>query len=335
MGDVEYQEALKLGKRDYKARVFEGQFPYLPVLDEILSEADIQTEQNMGLVQVPLDLVVGTSTMGRTYSFASNFMPILDESSEFAIKWANLADAQVNEGIRDPIKAYEYMNRYYVVEGNKRASVLKYYKAVSIAAYVTRKIPKYSEDKEIKLYYEYMKFNEITGLFTVEFSKLGMAEQLLTLIGKTTRWDDMDRENFNKVLFDFTKAFNFRGGQRLRIKLGDAITSFMNIFGYEKMYSMTESEYNDNILRVWNEFTMLQEKHSVDLVMDPTKVQEKHSILKSLIPTMPKKFTVAFLYPKSPDTSDWIYAHDLGCNYLGRFHHNYNNRKQIQLHHLY
>lgn len=27
-----------------------------------------------------------------------------------------LSDAQVNEGIRDPIIAYEYMNRYYVVE---------------------------------------------------------------------------------------------------------------------------------------------------------------------------------------------------------------------------
>ena len=36
----------------------------------------LQTEQNMGLVQVPLDFVVGTSTMGRTYSFAANFMPI-------------------------------------------------------------------------------------------------------------------------------------------------------------------------------------------------------------------------------------------------------------------
>ena len=33
----------------------------------------------------------------------------------------SLSDAQMNEGIRDPIKAFEYMNRYYVLEGNKRA----------------------------------------------------------------------------------------------------------------------------------------------------------------------------------------------------------------------
>ena len=84
MGETEYSEALKLGKKEYRSRIAKGQFPYLPVLDEILSEADIKTEQNMGLVQVPLNFVVGTSTMGRTYSFAANFMPILDEETEFA-----------------------------------------------------------------------------------------------------------------------------------------------------------------------------------------------------------------------------------------------------------
>ena len=115
MGETEYSEALKQGKKEYRARIAKGQFPYLPVLDEILSEADIKTEQYMGLVQVPLDFVVGTSTMGRTYSFAANFMPILDEETEFAVKWSNLSDAQMNEGIRDPIKAFEYMNRYYVL----------------------------------------------------------------------------------------------------------------------------------------------------------------------------------------------------------------------------
>ena len=65
MGETEYSEALKLGKQEYRARIAKGQFPYLTVLDDILSEADIQTEQNMGLVQVPLDFVVGTDVYKR------------------------------------------------------------------------------------------------------------------------------------------------------------------------------------------------------------------------------------------------------------------------------
>lgn len=78
MGETEYSEALKLGKKEYRARIAKGQFPYLPVLDEILPEADIQTEQNMGLVQVPLDFVVGTSTLGRTYHLRQILCPDMD-----------------------------------------------------------------------------------------------------------------------------------------------------------------------------------------------------------------------------------------------------------------
>ena len=188
MGDLEYQEALKLGKKEQKICLAQGRSPYLPVLDEILTHQDIQTEQNLGLVNVPLEHVVGTSTRGRTYAFAANFMPILEMGSEFSFKWANLADAQVSEGIRDPIVAYEFMNRFYVVEGNKRVSVLKYYKADSIPAIVTRKIPKLSDEYDVKLYYEFMKFNEATDLNTVEFTRLGKAEQLLTHVGAPTPW---------------------------------------------------------------------------------------------------------------------------------------------------
>ena len=316
MGDQEYTEALKLGKKEYKSCVSQGRFPYLPVLDDILSREEVRTEQNMGLIQIPLDFVVGTSTMGRTYSFAANFMPILRENTEFAVKWANLSDAQINEGIRDPIVAYEYMNRYYVVEGNKRVSVLKYFKADSIVANVTRKIPKYSEDEDVKIYYEYMKFNEITGLFNIEFSKPGMAEQLLELTGCTTRWDPEVRSEFNSLLLHFTRAYEFRGGSKLPITVGDALTAFINVYGYNESLAMSDAEMNTNVVKCWNEFVVLTHKHTVGLVMDPTSVQEKKSLLSYLLPTSNRKFTVAFLYPKSPEESDWIYAHELGRNYL-------------------
>ena len=116
MSEMEYQEALKQGKKAHKKCIANGQFPYLPVLDEILEHQEIMTEQNLGLLQIPLEYVVGTSTRGRTYAFAPNFMPILEVGSEFSQKWINLAEAQVNEGIRDSIIVYEYLNRYYVVE---------------------------------------------------------------------------------------------------------------------------------------------------------------------------------------------------------------------------
>ncbi len=315
MAENPYLEALKAGKREYKACVAKGHFPYLPVLDDILSHADIQTEQKLGLVQVPLEFVVGTSTMGRTRAFAANFMPIMETGTEFSYKWAHLSEAQLTEGIRDPIIAYEYLNRYYVVEGNKRVSVLKYYQADSIPAIVTRKVPRYSEDEEIRLYYEFMKFNEVTGLNTIEFTRLGNAQRLLELVGRTGEWEEETVENFNNILFYFTKAYYFRGGDKLPISVGDALVAFMNVFDYETTLAMTPADFNTNILKAWSEIVMMTEEHKVGLVMDPTKVQRKN-LLSYFIPVSTKKFTVAFLYPKSPEGSDWIYAHELGRIYL-------------------
>ena len=68
-------------------------------------------------------------------------MPLLDDDTEFAAKWSNLCDAHLEEGIHTPIIAFEYLNKFYVQEGNKRVSVLKYYEAVKIPGTVTRLIP--------------------------------------------------------------------------------------------------------------------------------------------------------------------------------------------------
>lgn len=314
MGRAEYQEALKLGKREQKNCLANGHSPYLPVLDEILMHHEIQAERPLGLMQVPLENVIGTSTRGRTFAFAANFMPIMSVETEFAGKWERLSDIQINEGIRDPIIAYEYMNRYYVVEGNKRVSVLKYYNAVSIPAIVTRKVPKYSEDEDVKRYYEFMDFQQITGLNTIEFSQSGRAQQLLELMDKTEKWDDATKEEFANVMFDFSRAYKSCGGERLPITAGDALVAFMNVFGYDYMRTMTAEDYQKSIGMVWKEFLIQNEKDNVDLVMDPQKIREKRSPLKYFLPE--KKLTVAFLYPKSIEESDWIYAHELGRNYL-------------------
>ena len=40
-------------------------------------------------------------------------MPLMGINTEFANKWMSLYRAHVNEGIRDPIKVYEYLNRFF------------------------------------------------------------------------------------------------------------------------------------------------------------------------------------------------------------------------------
>ena len=71
----------KLGQRDYREKMLTGQSPFLPVLDDILQNVPVENQIPLGLVDIPLDLLVGTKTAGRTAAFASNFMPLLDMKS--------------------------------------------------------------------------------------------------------------------------------------------------------------------------------------------------------------------------------------------------------------
>jgi len=316
MGELTYLDALKRGKKEQKKCLLLGRSPYLPVLDEILSHQNIITEQNLGLVEIPLENVVGTGTRGRTRAFAANFMPILDEHSEFACKWEALANAQTNEGIREPIKVYEFMNRFYVLEGNKRVSVLKFFGANKIAAYVTRKIPAPSEELDVKLYYEFMQFNEVTGLNIIEFTRPGKANKLIERVGAEIPWNERVKEKFRSIYYRFTDAYEKCGGNQLPITVGDAFGTFLKVYPYKDVLNMSMQEFDASVSKCWKEFLVLTEKNRIDLVLDPKEVHEKKSLFRYLLPNSAKKCTIAFLYPKTIEESNWTYAHDLGRNYL-------------------
>ncbi len=317
MSVQDYLEALKVGKKEYRNRINKGQYPYLPVLDEILSHVEIEKEVSLGLVQVPLRLVVGTSTRARTNAFADNFMPILDWGSEFCAKWAALSDSQMEEGIREPIQAYEYMNRYYVVEGNKRVSVLKYFDAVTIPAIVTRKVPKRTNDVENKIYYEFMDFNQVSGINNIWFSKEGSFPKLLQALGFAPDyvWQEEERRDVSSTYLAFSNAYGQKGGKKLPITTGDAFLTFLTIYGYEDTKAMSPLDMGMNIEKIWKEFLVLCNEDGIELRMDPVDVGKKN-ILGYFLSANAKKLKVSFVYDRSPNASDWNYGHEFGRKYL-------------------
>ena len=66
MSVQDYLSAVKIGKKEYHACVNKGTYPYLPVLEDIIDENSIDREVSLGSDQIPLRLVVGTCTAGRT-----------------------------------------------------------------------------------------------------------------------------------------------------------------------------------------------------------------------------------------------------------------------------
>ena len=73
MALAEYVKAYKLGKKEYQARILQEQNPTLPVLDEILPTRGTFSEVPLGLVQIPMDQIVGTKKQRICSKFHADF----------------------------------------------------------------------------------------------------------------------------------------------------------------------------------------------------------------------------------------------------------------------
>lgn len=322
MALYDYTGAVKLGRKQYQAALSKGEYPYLPVLDDILSYTDIVSEVSLGLMDIPLHKIVGTKTAGRTNAFANNFMPLLSERSEFGAKWANLYDCQIDEGIHDPIIAYEFMNQFYVVEGNKRVSVLKYLNAFSITGTVTRLIPKRTDDKDSRLYYEFLDFYQVSFNCDVWFSIEGSYSRLLEAMGKQPGevWDEETRQYFKAVYERFSKAFDTEGGGKIELTCSDAFLIYVEIFGYEAVKERTESQIQKDLPKIWDELLLKSRGGKVTLVEQPEELgNPPKKLINWLLPfssVEPEMLKIAFIHAKTSESSSWTYGHELGRIYL-------------------
>lgn len=316
MSMEDYRKAYKAGKKDYQTRMMHGEKPTLQVLDDILPQDQIQAMIPLGLVQIPIDQIAGTRYEGRSSAFAGNFMPILDEGTEFAIKWGILSTAHEEEGIREPIKAVEYMNKFYIEEGNKRVSVMKFFEAISIPGTVTRILPKRTDEKENKIYYEFLDFYKLSKINYIRFSEEGSFAKLQKAVGKAPDepWTEDEQLNFSSLYTRFTAAFESKGGNKLSITPGDAFLAFITLYGYDDIDGKTSDEMKTLITKSWEEFRMLSDTDKVELKMDPTT--EKKTLFSRLLSTGPAKQKIAFIYEKTPGSSAWTYAHELGRLHL-------------------
>ncbi len=312
-----YQSANKRAQKAYRAAMNKGEYPYLSALDDFLPYERTAGEKYIGIVEIPLDLVAGTKTAGRQNSFANNFMPLLGEDTEFAYKWSGLYESQLEEGIRDPIVAYEYMHRFYVMEGNKRVSVLKSLNAAKISAKVTRIIPKKTDDLENRIYYEFMDFFDCAKIYDIWFSKEGSYAKLTKSYGYEPgqTWSEESQKALRSEFLSFRKIYKAKGGDKVNITSGDAFLAYIELFPAWQLQSGSEDEIKSNLTKMWDEFLTLGQGQSMKIVLEPhqkEKTTAGMSILNRILSDAPKQQKIAFIFEKSVVNSAWNYAHEMG-----------------------
>ena len=76
----------------------------------------------------------------------------------------------------------------------------------------------------------------------------------------------------------------------------------------------TVNELKTLIGKAWEEFKLQETDQEIDLKMAPTA--EKKPLLNKLLPLSTQKLKIAFIYEKTPTSSAWTYAHELGRLHL-------------------
>lgn len=240
-GKEQYLYALKKGRKQFLSDRYHRVDPYIKSLDSLINIYECSIS-DIGEIDVPADLIIGTLNTDRRTSFASNFMPILKSESEFANKWANVCCYHLSDtGISDSPIAYEYLGKFYISEGNKRVSVLKSYGAVFIPCVVKRIMPKEKESYESRLYDEFLNYYKLSKLYSIQFKKLGYYHKLQRLMEFSEDYEWSRKDRYILVGF-YGRLVSMLKKKKIDAYYPDALVVLLEIYGYQFLLEMTDKQ---------------------------------------------------------------------------------------------
>lgn len=281
----------------------------LTALTDRVDPKNMLSTVDLGLREIRLDRVAGTYYASRGAAFSEDFIPRYNERSEIFYKWMNLCKAQEEEGINEPILVYEYLNYYYVQEGNKRVSVLKYFEAISCAATVIRMIPPYNEeDPEIELYYSFLDFFSQTDYEDIWFSYVGGFDDMLERMDEFYKHQGMtsvDTEGYKDYLKTYYSLFRrlYKDGLEDKYSLsekvttGDIFLAYVQLFGEEAIDS---ENLNQRLSEVMSHFV-------ADELVEVEEELESSFTTMNLLKF--RKIRVAFVFSHGEQQNGWNKDH--------------------------
>ena len=301
-----YRNARKRGLKESAADRARGGSGYLPVPDVRREECGVLAYVSQQPRLISLARVAGTYQVNRATAFAPNFMPILQEGTEFCNKWEGLFNSHMQVGIRDAIQVYEYLWKYYVGEGNKRVSVLKYVGNTAFEAEVTRLVPQYDEENpDVVRYYAFLEYVK-TGVFPdIELSEAGKYPQLLAIEQKLRA--ELEKEeppDYNSLYIRFETAYL---ATDCTMPLGDAFMEYLRLYGFP--IGRLPQELSDRIRLLKPQLDIVEHPATPKLVLEGAP--ESRPLLSRLI-TGHKNPNVVFVYTPGRTQTNWLGAHEQG-----------------------
>ena len=229
--------------------------PYLNVMDDEVDDSTVLERVDLGTMEIPVRQIVGVTSsfpypdMEYTY----DFKPLAQIGTEFAESWCQLYLEYLSDrGLTEPIECIEYLGRFYVVDGRKRVSVLKAHGETRVQAHVTRWVPEYSSDIQVKQYYEFLNYFTKTGLYQVFLSN---AEDFAVLqkemgLAPDQEWTDMDRFHFLFTFIVVERAYLAVLGEYASVTAADAFVALLKKYSFSDVRAMYSWDLEKEIVKV-------------------------------------------------------------------------------------
>ncbi len=312
-----YRAAHKKALKTYRDDAEHGRWPYPQVLDDLLDGGHVAGRIELGTFHIPTDRIVGTVSAGRRSVFSRDFMPLPEANTEFGAKWISLCEAHLDdEGIRDPIRCYEYYGNFYIQEGNKRLSVMRHFDAPSVPASVLRIVPAYANDPETKLYYEFLEFYHVSRTYAFRFHKSGSYRKLIAALGFEPGevWSERQQRHVISAFTHFSESaarVKFPEG----VDMSDAFLAWISVYSIDDLSSLSPetllASLNASVTDAEANVSVTTEAESVAA---PETDPAGKTLLSRLYNAMflPTHLNAAFIHEYAPETSNWVRGHEQG-----------------------
>lgn len=113
----------------------------------------------------------------------------------------------------------------------------------------------------------------------------------------------------------FQDAFRKLRGDELGVTLGEALLVWLKVYPFSDLKRSSSAELLRSLSAVWADVKVLEHPDPISVSTDPRE-QEKGVLTKLVGAVFPAHVSVAFIYPDTPESSSWVYAHDQGRRHL-------------------
>lgn len=237
-----YQQAYAKATTSLERAKKKGMSVYPIDLNGLMEDRMISYRLDLGVMEIPTTLIIGVAEASeKSVLYTKEFLPISAPKSEFADQWRDIYMAHSSgNGLTGYVHCYEYLGKFFVVDGLKRISVAKFSKAPTIRSKVIRIMPIRTDVRSIQLYYDFLFQFQLTKMYQLQFTQEGYFERFQMELGfdPAYKWTDSDRSRFLAVWPKIEEAFHKSYEESLCITAAEALVVLLQKYSIDQIDQM-------------------------------------------------------------------------------------------------